>query len=163
MSIRDRIRRLPQESYRGRRTVAYTFCIERRVPVFTNPVLVRALESILVDVIPQSGCRSPIYCFMPDHIHLMVQGMRDDANLLIPAQRFKTRAGIVLHMLKVQGRFQRRFYDHVVRSPKDWRGQARYIALNPVRGGLVENYLDFAFTGVIGSDREAMLREIFWD
>lgn len=98
---------------------------------------------------------------MPDHIHLFLQGMEEDADLLAPVERFKLRAGIVLRMLKVQGKLQSSFYDHIIRSGDDWRKQAQYIALNPVRAGLIEDPVEYSYTGVVGEDRREMLISLF--
>ncbi len=99
---------------------------------------------------------------MPDHLHLMVQGMSDHADTLTPVEKFKTRGGILLTMLKASGKFQENFYDHIVRSGEDWRGQARYTAMNPVRAGLVDDPMEYPYTGVVGEDRREMLLEIFF-
>lgn len=48
------------------------------------------------------------------------------------------------------GRWQPNFYDHLIRSGEDWREQAWYIALNPVRAGLVSRFADYPFTGSLG-------------
>jgi len=99
---------------------------------------------------------------MPDHIHLMVQGIQEDADPLTALERIKLRCGILLAMKKVQARLQSSFYDHVIRSGADWKNQARYIALNPVRQGLAEDAIEYPFTGVIGEDRQEMLFEILY-
>lgn len=161
LSRQRRPYRLPREQYRGAKTVAFTLCCEDRVPLFKNEKVVRDLVAILQAEIPKHGCRCPIYCFMPDHIHLLINGLNEDADLLTPIERFKTRAGILLAMLKAPGKLQSSFYDHIVRNSDDWRSQAQYIALNPVRAGFVENPLEYPYTGVIGENRQEMLLSIF--
>ena len=87
--------------------------------------------------------------------------MAENADLLTPVERFKLRGGLRLGTLKAPGKFQTSFYDHIIRTGEDWRAQARYIALNPVRAGIWEDPLEYPFTGVIGEDRREMLLEIF--
>lgn len=158
---RGRPYRLPRAEYTGPKTVAYTICAKDRAPLFTCERIVRDIERILQAEIPKFGCRSPIYCFMPDHLHLMVQGMWDDADLLAPIERIKTRVGILLGMLKAPGKLQTSFYDHIIRTSEDWRRQARYIALNPVRAGLIDDPFEYLFTGVVGEESDVLLLEIF--
>ncbi len=155
--------RLPREQYRGLKTISVTINVEQRQPIFTDETLVRRLEEILHEELPKHGCRAPIYCFMPDHLHLMVQGLSDDADILTPVERFKLRAGILLAIMKVPAKLQSGFYDHIVRCGDDWRKQGRYIALNPVRAGLVGDLMAYPFTGVIGEDRREMLLAILFD
>ena len=42
-------------------------------------------------------------------------------------------------------------------SDEDWRALVRYIANNPVRGGLVEQWDEYPFTGSIGYDLHAII------
>lgn len=70
---------------------------------------------------------------------------------------FKSRAGAWLRSNHPTTFFQKGFYDHIVRDGEDWRHQATYIALNPVRAGLVENLFDYPFTGSLGMELGAVL------
>lgn len=143
MASRRRPHRLPREEYVGQKTVSYTLCVEPRVPLFTAARVVESFVAILGEEIAKHRCRVPVYCFMPDHLHLMVQGLEEDSDLLTPMDRLKLRGGILRGMLKLPGKLQSNYYDHIVRSSEDWRHQARYIALNPVRAGLADNPFDF--------------------
>lgn len=97
----------------------------------------------------EHDCLCLVYCFMPDHLHVMLRGKSDDANCLAAMNKFKQLSGKLLYRLKLP-KWQDSFYDHVVRGGEDWRGQVTYIAMNPVRSGLVESFLDYPFTGSIG-------------
>jgi len=44
-------------------------------------------------------------------------------------------------------RWQKSYFDHVVRKDEDLARQAFYIADNPVRKGLVEDWRDYPLTG----------------
>ena len=100
----------------------------------------------------EHGCVVPVYCFMPDHAHIMVKGLNDGSNSLSAISTFKHRTGMWFKRQRLDARWQRDFYDHVLRMVVDWRNQAKYIALNPVRAGLAEDWCDYPGTGAIGSD-----------
>jgi hypothetical protein len=43
--------------------------------------------------------------------------------------------------------WQRRFYDHILRKPKDSEAVVWYIWMNPVRKGIVEQPHEYPFSG----------------
>ncbi len=88
---------------------------------------------------------------MPDHLHVLFRGLGDDSDLLDAMKHFKLTSGLWMMRRQLPG-WQRRFYDHNIRNPSDVRNHVRYIANNPVRTGLVQNALDYPFTGAIGCD-----------
>ncbi len=88
-----------------------------------------------------------MYCFMPDHLHLLLKGETHDADLKKFVRIFKQRSGYIFKQKKKCKLWQPSFYDHVVREEEDLLEVARYIILNPVRRGLVDNYKDYPFSG----------------
>jgi REP element-mobilizing transposase RayT len=92
------------------------------------------------------SCLIPIYCFMANHVHLLAMPGHDQANTLDMIDKFKSLSGIWLFNHGFP-RWQPGSWDEMVGSAEDWRAQARYIALNPVRVGLVENFNDYPYLG----------------
>ena len=66
---------------------------------------------------------------MPDHLHLVVEGLSDGADL----QRF----------VKIA---KQRVVDWVLRPEQTTEDAIRYVLNNPVRAGLVENPEDYPFS-----------------
>jgi len=60
---------------------------------------------------------------------------------------FKQLSGYWLARNRPEVRWQRGFYDHVLRREEDILVHLRYIAENPVRRGLVDDWRDYGFTG----------------
>ncbi len=60
---------------------------------------------------------------------------------------FKQLSGYWFARNRPEVRCQRDFYDHVLRREEDILVHLRYIAENPVRRGLVDDWRDYGFTG----------------
>ena len=59
-----------------------------------------------------------------------------------------------MSMNKTGIRWQKDFYDHVIRRHEDVAVQVRYILDNPVSKGLVSSWQDYPFKGSIGCKLE---------
>jgi len=57
-------------------------------------------------------------------------------------------------------RWQKDFYDHVIRRHEDLSTQARYILDNPVRKGFISSWQEYPFIGSIGCRLEDVLEGI---
>jgi REP element-mobilizing transposase RayT len=86
-------------------------------------------------------CFVPIYCFMPDHLHVFFRGTDFDSDPLLAMERFKHFSGSWMQRNRLP-RWQPGFHDTILRYG-EWKRKVRYIAKNPVRAGLVENPFDF--------------------
>jgi len=100
------------------------------------------------------SCFVPIYCFMPDHLHVMFRGRGFEGDCLAAMSTFKHLSSLWMERKKLPC-WQPDFFDHILRFGT-WQDQVKYIAQNPVRAGLVENCFDYPFLGSIGTE----LREI---
>ena len=119
---------------------------------FVATEIVDPCVQILEEVTATQHCAAPIYCFMPDHLHLMIQGLQSNSDTWRATVLFKQRTGFLFSQAQNDFRWQKDFYDHITRSDEDWQAQVRYIANNPVRAGLVEQWVQYPFTGAIGYD-----------
>jgi putative transposase len=84
-------------------------------------------------------------CVMSNHTHALVSvGDEDAASLTEMMRSFKGRtARFANQLLGRTGKFwQRETYDHFVREG-EWERILWYIAMNPVRAGLVDNWYDW--------------------
>jgi REP element-mobilizing transposase RayT len=82
MAIREKKHRLPETVYKGEVSVAFTLCVKDRQNIFLSPLIVDNFINILQSLVYQSHCIIPVYCFMPDHQHLIVTGADEKANSL---------------------------------------------------------------------------------
>jgi putative transposase len=119
--------------------------------VFLSPESVAPHVARLAKAAAEFRCVVPIYCFMPDHLHVMLKGLGEGADALAAMSKFKLLSGLWFDRKHMAG-WQVNFHDHVVRGYEDWREHAKYISRNPVRAGLVGDPFDYPFTGAIGCD-----------
>ena len=87
------------------------------------------------------------YCFMPDHVHLLIQGETDHADCRSFIKYSKQCSGF--HYRKTFGErlWQRYGYERTLRNEEATLSVARYILENPLRAGLVSAVQDYAFLG----------------
>lgn len=151
-------KRLPIEDYQGERTVCFHAVTSQRAKLFTSAEVVNPQVEYLAAACRAHDCVVPVYCFMPDHLHVMFMGLNERSNSLAAMNEFKLKSGKWMSRKKLAG-WQGSYFDHIMRYGDDWRRHATYLAMNPVRAGLVENYLDYPFLGSIGCDlQDVVLR-----
>jgi putative transposase len=151
--------RLDLRAYSGVRNTVLTACVHERRQVFTSNEIVESILSHLEKTLEVFECSAPVYCFMPDHLHLMIHGQTDSSSAVKAMTSFKTITGRWYQQNVGQRLWQKSFYDHIVRDYEDWKKQLLYIYSNPVRAGLVLDPRDYPFSGAIGHDIAAVLSE----
>ncbi|MGY4706233.1 REP-associated tyrosine transposase [Candidatus Bipolaricaulota sp. J31] len=107
----------------------------------------RELMRILEHLSAELGMRIYAYCFMPDHLHLLLSpGGKTDIIEFI--RRFKGASTRCFWKYGGTGKlWQRGFYDHILRKEEDLMEVTEYILNNPVRAGLVETRRDYPYAG----------------
>jgi putative transposase len=148
--VRSRVQRLPDHRYEGCVAVAFTACLKSRDPYFTTQDVVDPHREVLAEETLRAGCVAYGYCFMPDHLHVVLLGIADHARPKDAFIRFKQRSGFLLG--KNSAAWQKSFYDHVLRDTADTPRQVLYVLNNPVRAGLVSDPREYPFSGAIGMD-----------
>jgi len=86
------------------------------------------------------------YCFMPDHLHLLLVG-DETSSLKSFVKIFKQRSGFCFRRQFNIPLWQPSYYDHVLRREESLKKVARYILENPVRKGLVTDFKEYPFLG----------------
>ncbi len=146
-TIREKKHRLPVESYRGSVVVAFTACVSGRATAFVDAEIVRKCEEALLLEAEKNRCEVIAYVFMPDHCHIILQGKDDQADAMAAMMRFKQKTGYWLSKEHPELRWQKDFYDRVLRNEKEIETEVAYVLGNPVRKGMVENWAEYPFCG----------------
>ena len=92
------------------------------------------------------------YCVMPDHFHLLVQGLAASSNLLAFVKTLKQKTAFEFERKFHRDLWQNKFYDHILRPNDSVEAVAAYIWLNPVRKGLCDTAQDYPFSGSFAVD-----------
>jgi len=143
----SRPRRLEGVSYVGHNFYFLTFCTRARAQVFVEDWPVDSALSQFRRTATLEGFSINAYCFMPDHVHLLVEAMRLDSDLTRFAKLAKQRAGAA-HALSGRGRlWQEGYYERILRDDDAPRDVARYIIANPVQAGLVLSPTQYPYVG----------------
>ncbi|MBI4548223.1 MAG: transposase [Ignavibacteriae bacterium] len=145
--IVEKKHRLAEEIYEGHVIVSFTLCIKNRIPIFTQHHIVNEFVRILADVRKQYGCEIIVYLFMSDHCHIILQGMHGHAKPLDAIKAFKQKTGFWLARNFPHVRWQKDFYDHILRKDEDIRKHIQYVLQNPVRKGIVDDWKKYEFKG----------------
>ena len=140
-------RHLENFDYIGMHRYSLTFCTEDRAIRFKAAAVVELVHAQILRAAIEQGFEITVYCYMPDHLHLLVRGTYEGAEGLTFISRAKQYSGFHYKERFKHRLWQRYGYEHVVRDDIEEAAIIRYIIDNPVRKGLVERAADYPFTG----------------
>jgi putative transposase len=139
--------RIPGFPYVGAYRYFLTFCTYHRVPAFRDPVAVWRTVAQFRHAAKLHRFAVLAYCFMPDHVHLLVGGVHAESNLRCFAKAAKQHSGAAHAMAAGTPLWQEGYHDRVLREADDARQVGRYILENPVRAGLVTHAGEYPYLG----------------
>ncbi len=100
------------------------------------------------------------YCFMPDHVHLLVHGQSETAGckrFIVLAKQYSG----YYHSKEYRRRLWQRYgYERTLRRDEDTLSVAQYILENPVRAGIAATVLEYPFAGSLVCERKDLLASI---
>jgi hypothetical protein len=97
---------------------------------------------------------------MPDQQHMIITGTHEDADLIKIITEYKQKTGYWLSKNRIGIRWQKDFYDHIIKKNENLSTQVRYILDNPVRKGLVSHWYEYCYKGSIGCNLDDTLDQI---
>ena len=124
-----------------------TICTASRRRLFANPAVVEETIAVLRERSTALCFLVYAFCFMPDHLHLVLIAQQEASDLVRFVREFKGAAAARLRPLGVRNLWQKSYYDHVLRSGEALDSVAWYIFNNPLRAGLVRNIGEWPFSG----------------
>jgi putative transposase len=139
--------RLPPGEYLGTAISFVTICCEDRIAIFQDPKRCRVAIDSLRRTSQAMQFLVHAFCLMPDHVHLLVEGISPGSDLVRFVSQWKQQAGYLFRKELRKGFWQRRFYDHILRSGEAVDAVAWYIGMNPVRKGIVLRPHEYPFSG----------------
>jgi putative transposase len=152
------VRRLPGCTYVGARLYFVTVLTKSRRRFFVDSEVVACCDAEIRRAATKTRFEIIAACYMPDHLHLLVEGRSTGADFRqfrrlakqLSAYYVKRRLGLRL--------WRRGYYDRVVRQDEDPLRYVRYIRANPVRAGLVRCADDYPFLFIAPSWRDLLGR-----
>lgn len=142
-----RPRRLPSFSYCGRYRYSITICACEQERPFVGKAFVAGLLAAVRRAAQDEAFDILAHCFMPDHLHLLVEGLTSASDLRRFVRIAKQRCEYFARRQGVYPLWHRGYFERVLRSRESTEAVAKYIISNPVRAGLVAARLELPFTG----------------
>ncbi len=149
----DHLSRLDRNAYRGQAHVSWTLCLEQRRTGWLTPVFYYHFRELLTHTMFRYAVACPIYCLMPDHLHLLWIGIEDQSDQVNAMKFLRKRMNESLE--RIGYRLQHQCFDHVLRDDErlehGFEAVVDYIARNPERKGLVplDGFASYRFTGCL--------------
>jgi putative transposase len=152
-----RPQRLQTFDYLGLHRYSLTFCTHHRERIFTESASVELVLSQFLRASTEEKFSVIAYCFMPDHVHFLVEGLSPDADCRRFIRRAKQYAGYEFSKDRHRRLWQPWGYEHVLRDEEQTAVVARYILENPVRAGIAKTVLDYPYLGSKICDVKSLL------
>ena len=127
-----------------------------------SDLLVREI-AVLREAVRQTRCERPFgidaWVVLPDHMHCIWRLPPDDADYSTRWSVIKARFSRAMPRMprrkshvarREHGLWQRRFWEHHIRTAQDWSNHVRYCWMNPVRHGLVAAPSDWPHSSLHG-------------
>jgi putative transposase len=133
--------------YLGLHQYFLTFCTYERRRLFLESDAVVAVRTQIQRAASDQRFALIAYCYMPDHVHMLVEGQTDDSDCRQFISRAKQYSGFHYKAAFGQRLWQRYGYERTLRSDEASISVARYILENPIRARLVQGIDEYPFSG----------------
>ena len=128
-------------------TAAFTVFVRHKVPLFADEAEVRKFEAILLRETKKSRCEAPVYLFMPNRCHLLLQGKGGQASLVKAIRDFRLEAGYWLSRVQCDAEWRENHDASSNIMQEEITKYARHILNAPVRMGIVANWKEYRYKG----------------
>jgi len=128
-----------------------TACVAGRRPVLYEPRVADILVQAWRHATALHGWLIGRYVIMPDHVHFFASPVGDAAKDLSGFLKYWKRS-TAIRLRKAgfsQFRWQREFFDHLLRDEESYAEKWDYVRDNPVRAGLVGDSSQWPYQGEI--------------
>jgi putative transposase len=147
MPFRRKNIRLSHANYLGQRWYFITLCCANRRKFF---IAAKTCEWFLSSL--RANAASHLfavhaYCIMPDHVHLLAEGIRAQSDVIQLIRSIKIKTSTPIERKTGKTLWQKKFYDHILRNNDSPDSVAWYIWMNPVRANLCHVPDEYPFLG----------------
>ena len=156
----SRPERIRAFDYLGRYRYFLTFCTQGRRRHFAHADVVTLVRTQTRRAATEEGFAISAYCYMPDHVHLLVTGLEEQSDGRRFIKAAKQYSGYVFARSYGDRLWQRYGYERVLRSDEATLAVARYIVNNPLRANLVKEVRQYPFLGSDVYELDAVLEAV---
>jgi putative transposase len=138
--------RLKDFDYIGIYAYFLTILTNDNTAYFKEAEVIGNLINMLIETARSKRFDVLAYCFMPDHLHLLVIGKDDKSNLKKFINLFKQKSGYWFKKNYNKNLWHVSYYDHVLRREENIEDVIMYMLGNPVRKGIVQDFKEYPFS-----------------
>ena len=134
-------------NYLGRHRYSLIFRTDAGRLLFTDAHIVGRVVRQLLRAATEHRFSVIAYCFMPDHLHLFIEGWSDDSDGKRFIDAFKQYSSCDYSQTGRGNLWERYGFEHVLRDDDSTVEVVNYILMTPVRGGLAASVQEYPFVG----------------
>jgi REP-associated tyrosine transposase len=138
-------------------------CTYERKKHFSDAAIGEAVRAQLLSAAARWDVEIVAYCFMPDHIHLLVEGKSEQADCRKYADAFRRTSGFRFKRERGSRLWQEGYFDRVLREEEATFDVVSYVVLNPVKAGLCADAGAYPFSGSSRYELSQLLTAAEWD
>ncbi|MEM8640237.1 MAG: transposase [Cyanobacteria bacterium P01_G01_bin.54] len=139
-------------------TYFFTLVTHNRRPILCEPENIELLREAFRSVMKNHPLKIDAIAILPDHLHALLTLPENDADFSMRWRLIKSyfsryycgeERGKMTESRKNKGEkaiWQRRFWEHQIRSDRDFVSHVEYIHYNPVRHGFVDAPKDWQYS-----------------
>ena len=137
--------RLPASVYDQGHAFFITISTHHKYPWFSRyPSLCQASVQLIKDLSSAHRLKIFAWCIMPDHIHLLIQGV----DIIDFMRLFKGKLTPIARSIEAGRKlWQRSFFDHAIRKEESLHNVACYIWENPIRARIIDEPTSYRWSG----------------
>jgi putative transposase len=133
--------------YAGFQRYFVTTCTAFRRPLLRDDETVRQILRQIEALARQMEFAVVAYCFMPDHLHLLIIANSEASDLQRFVKQLKQMTGYSYRQQHRKSLWQPGFHERILRNDEATLDVARYVLENPVRAKLAKELGDWPFAG----------------
>jgi len=116
-----------------------------KISYFSDETIVTMFQNFLENLKDGKEFKIWAYCIMPDHVHLLLEA--GSKGIIEAVKTIKGRFSRKVHKVAREFKWQRSFYDHILRKEETIEKVAYYIWENPIKEGLANSLEEYPFIG----------------
>jgi putative transposase len=139
--------RLQSFDYLGPYRYFLTLCTRQRRSLFARGETVEDVLAHILRAAERCGFVMHAYVFMHDHVHLLVEGIKDASDLYEFVKLAKQYSGHAYSQKHRERLWQPSYFEHVLRDEEDTASVVGYIMNNPIRAGYATRWGEYRHVG----------------